>query len=227
MGGAVDAVGDLAGKVLDPVSTAAGAIPVVGPIAGPVIGGITGGPLGFATSVGGNILQGNYGGGGGGSGGNGGGGGGGDGGAGSYPGPVPYTPPFNPFLPTLYPQNTAPVPPIQNTAPVPPTQNTAPYRPNPPPVPTTQNTARNSFDANQYYLNIGREQGRFPPPPPLAINRAQSGSGQVPFGNRPPQLGSGKSPLRQDLLGTNRAPVGGIATLNRPGMSPLSRFGRN
>jgi hypothetical protein len=49
----------------------------------------------------------------------------------------------------------------------------------------------------------------------------------VPFGNRPPQLGSGKSPLRQDILGTNRAPAGGITTLNRPGLSPFSSFRRN
>ena len=233
MGGVVRGIGNLVGGVGGIASGVAGAIPGIGPIAGPVIGAITGGPLGFARSVGGNILQGNYGGGGGGGGGGDGGGGGGNGVNNFYSPIFGYDHPIYSTMPSMAPvppaQNTAPPPPVQDTAPVPPAQNPAPYRPNPPPVPTTQNRSvypPNHFDTNQYYLNIGREQGRFPPPAALAINRAQSGSGQVPFGIRPPQLGSGKSPLRQDILGPNRAPAGGITTLNRPGMGPLSRFGR-
>jgi hypothetical protein len=64
MGGAVSAIGDL----VSAPATIAGAIPGVGPILGPVVGGITGGPVGFATSLAGQALQGNYGGGGGGGG---------------------------------------------------------------------------------------------------------------------------------------------------------------
>jgi hypothetical protein len=72
MGGAVkgigNAVGDVVGGVGGIASGVAGAIPGIGPYLGPVVGGITGGPLGFATSLGSNALQGNYGGGGGGGG---------------------------------------------------------------------------------------------------------------------------------------------------------------
>jgi hypothetical protein len=67
MGGAVSAIGDL----VSAPATIAGAIPGVGPILGPVVGGITGGPVGFATSLAGQAIQGNYGGGGGGGGGGG------------------------------------------------------------------------------------------------------------------------------------------------------------
>jgi hypothetical protein len=73
MGGVVssvgDAVGDVIGGVGGVVSGVANQIPVIGPYVGPVVGGITGGPVGFATSLAGNALQGNYGGGGGGGGG--------------------------------------------------------------------------------------------------------------------------------------------------------------
>ena len=64
MGGAVKAVSN----VINPISSIAGAIPVVGPIAGPVAGFITGGPLGAATSIAGQALTGGYSGGGGGGG---------------------------------------------------------------------------------------------------------------------------------------------------------------
>jgi hypothetical protein len=64
MGGAVSAIGDL----VSAPATIAGAIPGVGKVLGPVVGGITGGPVGFATSLAGQALQGNYGGGGGGGG---------------------------------------------------------------------------------------------------------------------------------------------------------------
>ena len=62
MGGAVKSVA----SVFNPISTIAGAIPVVGPIAGPIAGAITGGPVGFATSLAGQALTGGYSGGGGG-----------------------------------------------------------------------------------------------------------------------------------------------------------------
>jgi len=69
MSGAVDAVGDFVGDAIGGVggvvSGVANQIPVIGPYVGPVVGGITGGPMGFATSLAGNALQGNYGGGGG------------------------------------------------------------------------------------------------------------------------------------------------------------------
>jgi len=64
MGGAVKAVGNL----VSAPAAIAGAIPGVGKIAGPIVGGLTGGPLGFATSLAGQAIQGNYGGGGGGGG---------------------------------------------------------------------------------------------------------------------------------------------------------------
>jgi len=64
MGGAVKAVT----SVFNPISTIAGAIPVVGPIAGPIAGAITGGPVGFASSLAGQALTGGYSGGGGGGG---------------------------------------------------------------------------------------------------------------------------------------------------------------
>ena len=63
MGGAVKAITSV-GNI---ASSVAGAIPGIGPIAGPIVGGLTGGPVGFATSLAGQALQGNYGGGGGGS----------------------------------------------------------------------------------------------------------------------------------------------------------------
>lgn len=73
MGGVVSGIGDFVGDVVGGVggiaSGVAGAIPGIGPYVGPIVGGITGGPLGFATSLGSNALQGNYGGGGGGGGG--------------------------------------------------------------------------------------------------------------------------------------------------------------
>ena len=53
MGGAVKAVSN----VINPISSIAGAIPVVGPIAGPVAGFITGGPLGAATSIAGQARR--------------------------------------------------------------------------------------------------------------------------------------------------------------------------
>jgi hypothetical protein len=56
-------------KVVNPISSIAGAIPGVGPILGPVVGGITGGPLGFASSLAGQAITGGYSGGGGGGGG--------------------------------------------------------------------------------------------------------------------------------------------------------------
>lgn len=65
MGGAVSAIGNL----VSAPATIAGAIPGIGKIAGPIVGGITGGPIGFATSLAGQAIQGNYGGGGGGGGG--------------------------------------------------------------------------------------------------------------------------------------------------------------
>jgi hypothetical protein len=65
MGGAVKSVT----KVLDPITSIAGSIPVVGPIAGPIAGAITGGPVGFAKAVAGQALTGGYSGGGGGGGG--------------------------------------------------------------------------------------------------------------------------------------------------------------
>ena len=65
MGGVVSGLGNALGSVVSLPSTVAGAIPGVGKIAGPIVGGLTGGPLGFATSVAGQALQGNYGGGGG------------------------------------------------------------------------------------------------------------------------------------------------------------------
>lgn len=65
MGGAVKAVSN----VINPISSIAGAIPVVGPIAGPIAGAITGGPVGFASSLAGQALTGGYSGGGGGGGG--------------------------------------------------------------------------------------------------------------------------------------------------------------
>lgn len=74
MGGAVKAVT----SVFDPITSIAGALPVVGPIAGPVVGGLTGGPLGFAKAVAGSALTGGY------SGGGGGGGGGSSGGVPTY-----------------------------------------------------------------------------------------------------------------------------------------------
>jgi hypothetical protein len=64
MGGAVSAIGNL----VSAPATIAGAIPGIGKIAGPIVGGITGGPVGFATSLAGQAIQGNYGGGGGGGG---------------------------------------------------------------------------------------------------------------------------------------------------------------
>jgi hypothetical protein len=64
MGGAVKAVGNL----VSAPAAIAGAIPGVGKIAGPIVGGLTGGPMGFATSLAGQAIQGNYGGGGGGGG---------------------------------------------------------------------------------------------------------------------------------------------------------------
>ena len=79
MGGIVSGIGNAVGDVIGGVggiaSGVAGAIPGIGPYLGPVVGGITGGPVGFATSLGSNALQGNYGGGGGGGSGGGGGGG--------------------------------------------------------------------------------------------------------------------------------------------------------
>jgi hypothetical protein len=70
MGGVVSGIGDFVGDVVGGVggiaSGVAGAIPGIGPYVGPIVGGITGGPVGFATSLGSNALQGNYGGGGGG-----------------------------------------------------------------------------------------------------------------------------------------------------------------
>jgi len=73
MGGIVSGIGDVVGDVVGGVggiaSGVAGAIPGIGPYLGPVVGGITGGPVGFATSLAGNAIQGNYGGGGGGGGG--------------------------------------------------------------------------------------------------------------------------------------------------------------
>jgi hypothetical protein len=73
MGGVVsgigNAIGDVVGGVGGIASGVAGAIPGIGPYLGPVVGGLTGGPVGFATSLGSNALQGNYGGGGGGGGG--------------------------------------------------------------------------------------------------------------------------------------------------------------
>jgi len=75
MGGVVSGIGDFVGDVVGGVggiaSGVAGAIPGIGPYVGPIVGGITGGPVGFATSLGSNALQGNYGGGGGGGGGGG------------------------------------------------------------------------------------------------------------------------------------------------------------
>jgi hypothetical protein len=71
MGGAVSAVGDLVGGVGGAVGSVVNQIPGIGPIAGPLISGYYGGPLGFASSLGSNALQGNYGGGGGGGGGGG------------------------------------------------------------------------------------------------------------------------------------------------------------
>lgn len=72
MGGVVKGVGKAVGKAVGGVggvvSGVANQIPVIGPYVGPVVGGMTGGPLGFATSLAGNALQGNYGGGGGGGG---------------------------------------------------------------------------------------------------------------------------------------------------------------
>ena len=64
MGGAVKSVT----KVFDPITSVAGALPVVGPIAGPIAGAITGGPVGFAKAVAGQALTGGYSGGGGGGG---------------------------------------------------------------------------------------------------------------------------------------------------------------
>jgi hypothetical protein len=66
MGGVVSGLGNALGSVVSLPSTIAGAIPGVGKIAGPIVGGLTGGPLGFATSLAGNALTGQYGGGGGG-----------------------------------------------------------------------------------------------------------------------------------------------------------------
>lgn len=63
--------GGVAKAVTSPASIitgAVGSIPGIGPIAGPIVGGITGGPIGFASSLAGQALQGNYGGGGGGGG---------------------------------------------------------------------------------------------------------------------------------------------------------------
>jgi hypothetical protein len=72
MGGVVSGIGDVVGDVVGGVggiaSSVAGAVPGIGPVLGPVVGGITGGPVGFATSLAGQALQGNYGGGGGGGG---------------------------------------------------------------------------------------------------------------------------------------------------------------
>lgn len=91
MGGAVKAVT----SVFNPISTIAGAIPVVGPIAGPIAGAITGGPVGFASSLAGQALTGGY------SGGGGGGGGGSSGGVPTYGSTdasgalIPATPSFN------------------------------------------------------------------------------------------------------------------------------------
>ena len=65
MGGAVKAVSN----IVNPISSIAGAIPVVGPIAGPVAGFITGGPLGGLSSIAGQAITGGYSGGGGGGGG--------------------------------------------------------------------------------------------------------------------------------------------------------------
>ena len=62
MSGAIKSVA----SVFNPISTIAGALPVVGPIAGPIAGAITGGPVGFATSLAGQALTGGYSGGGGG-----------------------------------------------------------------------------------------------------------------------------------------------------------------
>jgi len=53
-------MGGSVGKVLNPVSSVAGAIPGIGKIAGPVAGAITGGPLGAFSSIAGQALQGNY-----------------------------------------------------------------------------------------------------------------------------------------------------------------------
>lgn len=71
MGGFFGGVADAIGSVVNPISTIAGSIPVVGPIAGPVAGFITGGPLGAATSIAGQAITGGYSGGGGGGGGGG------------------------------------------------------------------------------------------------------------------------------------------------------------
>ena len=69
MGGIVSGIGNAIGGIGGIASGVAGAIPGIGPIAGPIVGGLTGGPLGFASSLAGQALQGNYGGGGGSSGG--------------------------------------------------------------------------------------------------------------------------------------------------------------
>ena len=69
MGGVVSGIGDLVGGVGGAIGGLANNIPGIGPYIGPVVGGITGGPVGFASSLAGNALQGNYGGGGGGGGG--------------------------------------------------------------------------------------------------------------------------------------------------------------
>ena len=69
MGGVVSSIGNAIGGIGGAVGSVANAIPGIGPYVGPVIGGITGGPLGFASSLAGNAIQGNYGGGGGGGGG--------------------------------------------------------------------------------------------------------------------------------------------------------------
>jgi len=64
MGGAVKGIGNAIGGVGGAIGGIANSIPGIGPYIGPVVGGITGGPVGFATSLAGNALQGNYGGGG-------------------------------------------------------------------------------------------------------------------------------------------------------------------
>lgn len=230
MGGVVDTVGDVVGGVGGAVNSAVQQVPGVGQVLGPAAGMMLGQtPLSaFGSSLGSQLFTGR-----GGNGGGDGGGGGGDGGA----GPVPYTPYTNPFLPTLYPnaypQNTAPLPPVQDTAPVPPVQNTAPYRPNPPPLPLSAYIPRQRSPVEQRNFELARQAQSSGPLTnnQIRLRETLERGGRAAANQAlqqqqvaaPPQLGSGQSPLRQNIMGPNRAPVGGIANLNR---QPFGSFGR-
>lgn len=211
MGGAVDAVTDVVGGVLDPVSTVAGQIPVVGPIAGPIIGGALGGPLGFASGVAGQALSGNYSNGlFGGTGSSSGGGGGGTMGTGTNGLPPGY---INLFGSPIY---SFPRNPFDYSA----TQTPAPYTPigTPPPAstiarpPTTPVPTRTPIQIPQARLDAVFNNNSRPTP---QERRALQDDSKVKFkdnnitnpGNKPVP-----DPLRRVVGPTSR---GGIADLRR------------